>query len=64
MCAKKENLCKNRFNRTVKRNDYGRSEVELPFNNNVLKLGRSYDIAIRRVFIFRKTIAKEYLVKK
>jgi len=43
-----EKICKKYFDDTVSRGKDGRFIVHLPFRNNILKIGNSYDIAKRR----------------
>jgi len=42
-----ENICKQYFDDTVSRDKDGRFIVHLPFRNNILKVGYSYNIARR-----------------
>lgn len=50
-----ERMCEKYFNSTVtRRSSDGRFVVHLPFRNNASKLGKSYEIARRRLLSMEK----------
>lgn len=58
-----ERACKNYFNRTVTRDQTGRFVVHLPFRDNVLRLGSSYEIAKRRLISLEKRLSRNQTLK-
>ncbi|XP_050521267.1 uncharacterized protein LOC126894359 [Daktulosphaira vitifoliae] len=61
--ALEEKQCKVLFDRTVRRGDDGRLIVKLPFKDSVLKLGPSYDIALRRFLSLEKRLQNDSILK-
>lgn len=58
-----EKMCKIHFNRTVTRGVDGRFIVHLPFRENVIELGSSYDIAKRRLLNLERRFANNPKLK-
>jgi len=51
-----EKLCRQHFENTVKRQESGRFTVCLPFRESVTKLGKSFDIALRRFLALERRL--------
>jgi len=58
-----EKACQKYFDRTVTRDADGRFIVRLPFRENVLSLGSSYDIAKRRLLALERRFANNEKLK-
>jgi len=58
-----EQTCEQHFKQNVSRSESGRFVVHLPFRGNVSKLGKSYDIAKRRLFAIERRFIKNPSLK-
>lgn len=58
-----EKACQKYFDKTVTRGNDGRFIVRLPFRENVLSLGNSYDIAKRRLLALERRFANNESLK-
>lgn len=54
-----ERICQEYFKNTVTRNGEGRFVVHLPFRDDVIKLGESYEIAKRRFLAIERKLQKD-----
>lgn len=59
-----ERTCQEYFNKTVIRNDEGRFVVHLPFRVDLIKLGKSYEIAKRRFLAIERKFQKDKELKE
>ncbi|XP_027846045.2 uncharacterized protein LOC114126329 [Aphis gossypii] len=61
--TREEQTCEQHFKQNVSRSESGRFVVHLPFRGNVSKLGKSYDIAKRRLFAIERRFIKNPSLK-
>ncbi|XP_025407045.1 uncharacterized protein LOC112680993 [Sipha flava] len=59
-----ERTCQEYFKNTVIRNNEGRFVVHLPFRDDVTKLGKSYEIAKRRLLAIERKFQKDKKLKE
>ncbi|XP_043479886.1 uncharacterized protein LOC122509722 [Leptopilina heterotoma] len=59
-----EQACESHFSQNVKRNDNGQYIVKLPFNENKERLGKSYEIALRRFYALENKFLKNTVLKE
>lgn len=59
-----EKRCKQHFELNVKRGEDGRFTVSLPFRDNISKLGKSYDVALRRMLSLERRFQSDAKLKE
>jgi len=59
-----EKRCTQHFELNVKRDKDGRFIVKLPFRDNISKLGKSYDVALRRMLALERRFQSDTKLKK
>lgn len=59
MLTKEEQLCEDVFNSTVKRDTDGRFVVKLPVRENLVKLGDSYNSALKRFLLLERRFDRQ-----
>lgn len=59
-----EKMCKDHFDENTKRDNDGRYVVSFPFRRNQLKLGKSYNTALRRFLSLERRLQSEPELKK
>lgn len=59
-----EKICEEHFKKTTTRDDLGRFVVDLPFNEQLVNLGNSYDNALHRFQLLEKRLGKNPQLKR
>ena len=62
--SNEEQICETHFPENTKRDNLGRFIVKLPFNENKLKLGNSYEVALRRLYALENKFKKSPPLKE
>lgn len=63
MQSESERFCEDHFQKTMKRDEIGRFIVEMPFKENLSKLGKTKDMALKRFYTLEKRLNKNQNLK-